>query len=291
MRFGILPPYRAGVAADPEWMAEFARHAEAVGFESIYVAEHVVVAAGYSSRYPYSRTGRMPLPDDCPIPDPIDLLCFLAGVTDRLVLATGVLVLPEHHPVALAKRIATLDVLSQGRARLGIGLGWIREEVEATGVDFDTRGARADEMVEVLRAFWADDEVTHRGEHFSVEGLISRPRPVRAGGVPIHIGGHSRAAARRAGRYGQGFQPLGLDDDALADRLAVLRAAAAAAGRDADAIELSLSGLVGDGGTTLDDVERAEELGAVRLVCGTRSGDLAEVKAQLSAFGDEVIHR
>ena len=142
MKFGILPPYRAGVTADPLWMVTFAQHAEAIGFESIYVAEHVVVPAGYETRYPYSSTGRMPLPEDCPLPDPLELLTFLAAVTERIVLATGVLVLPEHNPVLLAKRVATLDVLSGGRARLGIGLGWMREEVEACGTDFDTRGAR-----------------------------------------------------------------------------------------------------------------------------------------------------
>jgi probable F420-dependent oxidoreductase len=290
VQFGILPPYRAGVTADPTWMVEFARHAEEVGFESIYVAEHVVVTAGYASRYPYSGSGRMPLPDDCPIPDPIDLLCFLAGVTERIVLATGVLVLPEHHPVTLAKRVATLDVLSRGRARLGVGLGWMREEVEATGVDFDTRADRAEEMIEVLRALWTQDEVTHHGRFFALGRAMSRPHPVQPG-VPIHIGGHSRAAARRAGRVAQGFQPLGLDEGALADRLAVMREAATQAGRDPGIIELSLSGLVGEGGTTVDDAERAREQGAVRLVCGTRTGDLAELKDQMSRFAELVMYR
>jgi probable F420-dependent oxidoreductase len=288
MQFGILPPYRTGVTADPAWVVEFAQHAEALGFESIYVAEHVVVPAGYESQYPYSPKGRMPLPEDCPLPDPIELLTFLAAVTERIVLATGVLVLPEHNPVILAKRVATLDALSGGRARLGIGLGWMREEVEAVGVDFDSRGARTDEMIEALRILWTQPEPSFAGAHFSFERAISKPQPVQVGGVPIHVGGHSSAAARRAGRVAEGFQPLGLEGDALQDKLAVMRAAAIEAGRDPDVIELSLSGLVG--GTTLDDVKRAEDAGAVRLVMGTRTGDLAELKDEMSRTAEALIH-
>jgi probable F420-dependent oxidoreductase len=269
-------------------MVEFARHAEAIGFESIYVAEHVVVPAGYASRYPYSPKGRMPLPEDCPLPDPIELLTFLAAVTDRIVLATGVLVLPEHNPVILAKRIATLDVLSGGRARLGVGLGWMREELEAVGVDFDSRGARTDEMIDALRLLWTQPESTYSGEHFSFDRAISRPQPVQVGGVPIHIGGHSSAAARRAGRVAEGFQPLGLEGEALAEKLDVVRGAAIAAGRDPEVIEVSLSGVVG--GTTMDDVKRAEDAGAIRLVMGTRTGDLAELRDEMSRTAEALIH-
>lgn len=129
MQFGVIPPVRTGVTADPQWMASFARHAESCGFESIVLVEHAVVVSDYSSTYPYAASGRMPLPDDCPIPDPIDLLAYLAGVTERLVLATGVLVLPNHHPVVLAKRVATVDVLSGTRVRLCVGVGWMDEEL------------------------------------------------------------------------------------------------------------------------------------------------------------------
>ncbi|MEJ5254018.1 MAG: LLM class F420-dependent oxidoreductase [Acidimicrobiales bacterium] len=288
MLFGILPPYRAGVAADPAWMVEFAQHAEAVGFESLYTVEHVVVQAGYAARYPYAAGGRMPLPDECPIPDPLDLLAFLAGVTERIVLATGILVLPEHHPVQLAKRVATIDVLSGGRMRLGVGVGWMREEIEAVGVDFDTRGVRTDEAIEALRALWRDDEASFEGRFFSFHRAISRPQPVQPGGVPIHVGGHSAAAARRAGRFGDGFQPLGLDGDALALRMAQLRSAAEEAGRDPEAIELSLGGLLDAVGP--DEVHRAEACGATRLVLSTREADLRRLKDQMSAFAQQVIH-
>jgi probable F420-dependent oxidoreductase len=270
-------------------MLAFARHAEAVGFESIYVVEHVVVRVGYAERYPYAPGGRMPLPDDCPIPDPLELLAFLAAGTERIVLATGILVAPLHHPVQLAKRVATVDVLSGGRMRLGVGVGWMREELEAVGIDYADRGGRTDEVIEAMRALWSADEGAHRGERFAFEGLVSRPRPVQRDrdghpSVPVHVGGHSRAAARRAGRLGDGFQPLGLDDDALADRLRVMRESAERAGRDPSTIEVSLAGVLESTGPA--EVERAAAQGADRLVLSTRSAELAEVTDRLSAFAE-----
>ena len=148
---GLLPPYRLDVASDPAWMATFARHADEVGFESLLAVEHVAVPVGYESRYPYSDTGRMPLPEDCELPDPLDLLAWLAARTERLRLGTGILVLPEHHPLQLAKRCATIDRLSGGRLFLGVGVGWMREEVAALGIDPDERGSRTDEGIEALR--------------------------------------------------------------------------------------------------------------------------------------------
>lgn len=287
MNFGILPPYRTGVTADPDWMIAFAQLAESLEFESIYVVEHVVVPAGYAATYPYSETGRMPLPEDCPIPDPLELLAFLAAVTDRIVLATGILVLPEHNPLILAKRLATIDVLSGGRMRLGVGVGWMREELEAVGIDFDTRGARTDELIDAMRTLWTGDEGSYAGEFFSFERAVSRPQPLQAGGIPIHIGGHSNAAARRAGRVGDGFQPLGLDGEKLAQRLALLRRTAVDAGRDPDAIELSLGGLLDV--TDADAIKRAEDQGADRLVISTRFGDLDVLTAQMTDFSESHI--
>lgn len=282
MKFGILPPYRTGVTADPDWMGAFVRHAEALGFESVYVVEHVIVQAGYDENYPYAPSGRMPLPVDCAIPDPLELLAYLAGITERIVLGTGILVLPAHEPAMLAKRLATIDVLSKGRMRLGIGVGWQREELEAVGVDFGTRGARTDEAIEALQALWTQDEASYGGAFFSFDRVVSRPRPVQTGGIPIHVGGHSRAAARRAGRFGEGFQPLGLEGDELAARVAEMRSAAVDAGRDPDAIELSLGGLL----DLCDDaaLAAAEAAGAHRLVLSTRNGDLDETLAEMSAF-------
>jgi probable F420-dependent oxidoreductase len=269
-------------------MTGFARHAEACGFESVVLVEHAVVISDYESTYPYASSGKMPLPDDCRIPDPLDLMAYLAAVTDRITLATGVLVAPNHPPVVLAKRIATVDVLSGGRVRMCLGVGWMDEELAATGADPRTRGRRTDETIAALRALWADAGpagADFDGEFVSFHHAHSFPKPVRPGGVPLHIGGHSEAAARRAGRLGDGFQPLGLAGDVLTTRLAQMREAAEAAGRDAAAIELSLSGYLPT--LTEDEVATAEAAGATRLVASTSmSGDLSEIHDELSAFAE-----
>ena len=152
------------------------------------------------------------------------------------------LVLPNHHPVVLAKRAATLDALSGGRLRLCVGVGWLREEIEACGTEFASRGRRADEQLAVLRALWnvQPDGVTHRGEFFQFDNVVCSPKPITGQHLPVHIGGHSKAAARRAGRLGDGFQPLGVAGAQLAALLALMRDEAAAAGRDPGDIELTL---------------------------------------------------
>lgn len=287
VKFGLLPPYRTGAVAEPEWISRFAQHAESCGFESVYTVEHVVVPAGYTSTYPYSPDGRMTLPDHADIPDPLELLAFIAARTTTLRLGTGLIVLPEHHPVQLAKRLATIDKLSGGRLTIGVGVGWLREELEAMDVDPATRGRRADECIEALRVLWREEEPTFAGEFFSFTKACSHPKPVQPGGVPIHVGGHSAAAARRAGRLGDGFHPLGLAGEALTERVDQMRAAASDADRDPDEIELTLGGLLDQ----LDD-ERlaiAEKAGAVRLVLSTRVKAIDEMCAQLSTFADRFI--
>jgi probable F420-dependent oxidoreductase len=282
MKFAVIAPVAAGVTADPVWMATFARHVEACGFESIVAVEHTVLMTQYTSVYPYDNSGRVGLPADCPVPDPLDLLVFLAGHTERLGLATGVLVLPNHHPVVLAKRVATVDALSGGRLRLSVGMGWLKEEIEACGTEFTTRGRRADEQIEVMRLLWAEqpDGMSHHGEFFDFDNAACYPKP--GARVPIHIGGHSRAAARRAGRLGDGFQPLGVGGSELTDLIAVMRREATQVGRDPDTLELSLGHLV-----TKIDADRADKLaalGADRLVLAMPpTADFAEAWDLLSA--------
>src|SRR6202042_2444722 len=170
VKFAVVAPVAAGVTADPRWMAAFARHVEACGFESIVAVEHTVLATRYDSVYPYDPSGRVELASDCPVPDPLDLLAFLAAHTDRLGLATGVLVLPNHHPVVLAKRAATVDVLSAGRLRLCVGIGWMDEELRATGADPRSRGRRTDATIAALRVLWSDSGpagADFEGEFFS----------------------------------------------------------------------------------------------------------------------------
>jgi probable F420-dependent oxidoreductase len=282
MKFAVIAPVAAGITADPWWMTAFARHVEACGFDEIVAVEHTVLAATYDSVYPYDESGRVELAADCPVPDPLDLLGFITGHTTTLGLATGVLVLPNHHPVVLAKRVATVDALSGGRLRLCVGVGWLREEIEACGAPFGQRGRRADEQLEVMRLLWAanPEGATHSGEFFRFDNVTSYPKPAHR--VPIHIGGHSVAAARRAGRLGDGFQPLGVTGPRLTELVDVMRDEATRAGRDPASLELSLGHLVAK-----VDPERAGklgELGADRVVLAMPPlVDIEEAKDVISA--------
>ena len=275
VKFG-LSYNTAFVGTDPAMLKTIARHADDLGFESFYVPEHVAL-------YPGARVGDVEFPPDLQIADPLECLAFVAASTTTILLGTGVLLLPFHHPVVLAKRLATLDVLSSGRMRLfTIRVSSLPGEAAAVGVDFATRGRRADEAIDVLRALWAGDATgtSFDGEFYSFENVTSYPKPLQM--LPIHIGGSSAAAARRAGRRGDGFFAGGRLTPA--ERLAqieLMRATALAEGRDPEALEYTRWG-------SIDLEPRGAEAfaaqGVDRLVVSTNSTDLNEQRRQLEAF-------
>src|SRR3954464_2970885 len=162
---------------NPAGAVEAARAAEENGFESIWTVEHVVYPDDYASAYPYSPDGKMPAVPSTPIPDPLIWLAYVASVTTKIRLATGILILPERNPVVLAKELATLDHLSGGRVELGIGVGWLKEEFDALGISWARRGARTDEYISAMRALWASDGASFHGEFASFERVSSNPKP------------------------------------------------------------------------------------------------------------------
>jgi len=254
--------------------------AEAAGFESVWTVEHVLYPEGYESTYPYSPSGKMPGSGDSPIPDPMAWLSFVGATTTTLGLGTGILILPQRNPSVLAKEVATVDALTEGRVMLGIGVGWLREEFDALGVPWPRRGARTDEYIEVMRTLWSADAVSHDGEFVQFDRVSSNPKP-HDGPVPIHVGGHSRAAAERAGRIGDGFFP-GTGD--LGELIDIMRQTAADAGRDPSAIEVTAGAaeLSRDPGGAIEELE---SLGVHRMFVPAflffRSEDLAE---EMTAF-------
>jgi probable F420-dependent oxidoreductase len=275
MKFGLT--YNTGVyGTDPDQMIAVARHAEACGFESFYVSEHIAL-------YPGAAVGAVAFPPDTPIADPLIGLAFVAAATERILLGTAVLLLPYHYPVPLAKALATLDVLSKGRMRrLAVGVGALPGEAMAAGVDFASRGRRADEAIDVLRLLWAGDEngVSFDGEFFSFTSLTSFPKPL--GRLPIHIGGSSRAAARRAGLRGDGYFPGGgLTEQERAAQVDLMRETARAAGRDPAALEVTRWASID---MTADDVAKYAEAGVTRLVVPPAAPCLSEQEDQISAF-------
>ena len=284
MKFGIVYANTGAAAVDPEAAVSLAQIAEEAGFESLWTVEHVVVPAGYESQYPYSKSGKMPGGEESPIPDPLIWLTWVAAATQRIRLATGVMILPQRNPVVLAKELATLDLLSRGRVTFGVGIGWLREEFDAIGVPFEERAARTEETIAALRVLWTEAEPTFSGRFTSFEKAKLYPKPAQAGGPPIVIGGHSVAAARRAGRLGDGFFPARGDLSTLGDLLDEMRAAAKDAGRDADAIEVTTGGAI-----DLDGVKRYAEAGVHRLVVPPFGQSAEEWRTNLGRFGDEVI--
>lgn len=239
MRVGLIPAAGGTFSVDPHVVTEVAQTAEANGFDSIWVGEHVVMSP--REAYPGADQNRVGPSPTGSLPDPLDWLTFAAAITDELLIGTCILILPLHNPLILAKRLATIDRLSGGRMRLGIGVGWSAEEYESVGVDFASRGGRCNESIEVLRNLWSQEITSHDGDHFSFPPMHSFPKPVD-GHVPIWVGGDSEVAARRAGRLGDGYFPFGKDPDRLRTLVAVARRAAEAAGRDPDALELTCLG-------------------------------------------------
>ncbi|CAB4870434.1 unannotated protein [freshwater metagenome] len=288
MKFGIAF-VNTGPLAHPAAAATFARAAEAAGFESLWTVEHVVVPSGYTSEYPYSPNGKMPGPEDSDIPDPLIWLAYVAASTSTINLATGVLILPQRNPVVLAKEVATLDHMSSGRMHLGIGVGWLEEEFNALGVPFAKRGARADDYVAAMRALWRQDAATHHGEFADFEQCILRPRPA-ARRIPVHVGGHSATAARRAGRLGDGFFPAGGNHETIAGLYDIARAAALEAGRDPDSIEMTTGGNGAIGPNALAEVEALAEIGTARVIVPSFLF-WKDPEESLARFGEDVIAR
>ncbi|MBV8691595.1 MAG: LLM class F420-dependent oxidoreductase [Actinobacteria bacterium] len=284
MKFGIIFA-NIGPAVQPDYAARLGQLAEENGIESVWTVEHVVVPAGYESQYPYSPTGRMPGPEESPIPDPLIWLTYMAAVTTNLKLGTGVLILPQRNPVVLAKELATLDVLSKGRTILGIGVGWLEEEFNAIGIPFSERAARTDETVAALRELWTAEEPTFNGQFTSFEKAKMYPKPPQ-GQIPIVVGGHTKAAARRAGRLGDGFFPASTTPESLAELLEVMHKSAADAGRNGDAIEISAGGAM-----DVDGIKKFADLGVSRIVIPPLGFDEETLKAQLGQFNDNVISK
>jgi probable F420-dependent oxidoreductase len=272
-----------GPFIQPEGLTLLAQGAEEVGVESLWTVEHVVVPTGYESAYPYSKDGKMPGSEEAPIPDPLVWLTYAAAVTKKIKLATGIIILPQRHPFYLAKEASTLDVLSNGRLILGIGVGWLEEEFKALGVPFAKRGAITDESIGALRSLWDKGTSEHKGDYYQWAPVESNPKPL-SGRVPIVIGGHSKASARRAARHGDGFFPARADK--LDECLVELKAECERIGRDPSEIEITTGSL-----PTADEVKRLEDLGVSRFVVPPPGFTPDALKEGFDKLGNELISK
>jgi probable F420-dependent oxidoreductase len=283
-----LPVY--GGAATREGVIGVARRLEELGYDSLWVSDHVVIPWTIASRYPYNATGDFPLSPDTDFLEPLTTLTVAAAVTSRARLGTSVLVLPHRHPVLTAKMLATLDHLAPGRVILGAGVGWMREEIELFGVPHARRGAWTDEAIRVMRACWRDDRVSFKGEFFRFDELGCRPRPA-LGTIPVWIGGHTARALERVAALGDGWHAAFPTADALRDGIARLREACAAVKRDPATLTISARlGLAArrPSAELVSELRTLRDLGVAHVILETRMRDAGEMLQTYERFATEV---
>ena len=286
MQVGIQLP-QMGASATPDRIREFAQAAEAGGFDILWAVDHVVMHRdGTSGRYPYSPDGNLPprFVAEENLLEPMGLLFYLASLTSTIQLGTSVLILPMREPVLHAKLMASLDFLTGGRFILGAGVGWWKEEFEALSVPFNERGRRMDECLALLRAFWTEDYVTFQGEFYQLDGWACNPKPIRR--IPIWLGGDSPQQLRRVGQVADGWIATPRDRAILWEHFATAKRAAEAAGRDPDALTISMNSGAFLKHDTMEETARAlvaireEGVDATTIVVNPAAPDCAEVLEQ-----------
>ncbi len=285
MKVGLA--FASSISIDGESALEICRRAEAVGFESVWGGEHVLLPDSIESRYPYTPDGKIPAEPDTPIPDPLIWLAFVAAVAPKLRLGTCILIVPQRNPLVLAKELATLDHLSGGRVELGLGVGWMKEEFDALGVAWERRGARNDEYIAAMRALWAGPHAEFHGEFVDFQPATCSPRPVN-GSIPVLVGGDTDAAIRRAVRIADGYFPGEGDFERLGKLLGRLRRVAEQEDRDPDSIEINAMF-----GAQLADpaagVEQMAELGVGRIMIPAFAFAGPGGLDRLSEFGERIV--
>jgi probable F420-dependent oxidoreductase len=236
MRLGFGLP-QSGPLAGPDALTAAAQRAEALGYASVWTIDRLLWPVKPRSKYPASADGRLPSPAKRVL-DPLDALTFVAARTERIALGTSVLVLPFYQPVLLARRLTTIDVLSNGRLRLGIGTGWAVDEFEAAGVPFNERGARADEALRLLKTFWMTNPVSFDGRFTQVAESVNDLRPVQRPHPPIYVAAFTPRTMRRVALEADGWMPAGVPIADMRTMFAAIERMAADAGRDPAHLEL-----------------------------------------------------
>jgi len=311
MRYGFYLPTR-GETATPEALETLVRRGEALGFASVMIADHIAFPSVIRSKYPYTVNGVFPGQGDAL--EQLALMAFIAGKTTSLRLVTSVMILPYRNPVATAKTLATIDVLSRGRVTVGVGVGWLREEFEALGApDFDRRGAVSDEYLRIFKTLWTESPASFTGEFYRFDSVRCLPQPVQKPHPPIWVGGHTRAALRRVAKLGDGWHPVGanpavpLTPPELSSLLDELRRLTEAEGRDPSKLTISFKAPVYDAGRpgaapstgarrpfsgsaeqVAGDVATYARLGVSELIFDFRSESLSESLERMERFASAI---
>ena len=307
--FGTSLPSR-GEMAGPEQLRNVAQRAEALGYDHVWVSDHIILPKKVDSFYPYAEDGVATFKPNEPYYEPLSALNFIAGCTQRVRLGTHVLIIPYRNPVLTAKILSTLDVLSGGRVILGAGVGWMEEEFQAMGLDtYKDRGAVTDEYLQVYKELWTKEDASFDGKYYQISDTGFEPKPVQKPHPPVWIGGHSGPAVRRAAKYGDGWMPIGLrppailEPEELAGKIARLRKLTVEAGRAEDAVALTFStGVVfndaagssrawmqGNPDQIASDLRQYQDLGVSNFIVNFQGGTVPELQENMERFSREVI--
>ena len=291
MQIGLsIPNFLSG-----ESLKRFVQRAEALGFESVLVGDHVVLPTSGTNQYPYTADGSFARPAEDPFLETMTLLGYVAACTEQIKLGSTVIILPYRNPVVQAKMFASLDVLTNGRMICGVGVGWLEKEFDTLGVPYADRGPMSDEFLEMFRILWTEAEPEFQGKYYQFDGISFYPKPIQ-NPLPIWVGGHTRRALRRTVRYGDCWHTTRQTPDFVAQHLPYLRQEAERGGRDPESITISLKrslhftdigigerggvrtggAMIGSTQEVLDDVYYCRELGIDQLTYDFRAEGIDE---------------
>lgn len=305
MQFGFSLP----TVMDGDALCRFARTAEALGFESIWAYDHVVLPTAPTTQYPYSSDGSFPRAGSEPFLEAMTVLSYVAACTERVRIGSTVIIVPYRNPVVQAKMFASLDVLSGGRAICGVGVGWLEKEFETLDVPYSERGPMTDEYLAIFKDLWTESAPEFHGKYYSYDGIQFYPKPLQKPHIPIWVGGHSKRAVRRAVKYGDAWHVTRHTPEYVAGLLPYLHEQADAAGRDPAEItislkralhftDLGLSGGAGVGTTgavvgTADDVaedaRRCQKAGIQQLTYDFLTEDMDQCIRIIEHFAEKVV--
>jgi probable F420-dependent oxidoreductase len=279
-----------GRTADPDIIAQIARQAETVGFDSIWAPEHVVLFddAAYASQYPYNDTGRIGI-TDAALLDPFTALTFAAAHTERLKLGTGIFLVPQRHPLVVAKMVASLDRLSKGRFLFGVGIGWLKEEFRALGISPERRAQRTCEYLDAMRTVWTQANPAFDGEFCSFPAVKSLPKPVQQPHPPVIFGGNSAPALRRAVYHGDGWFGFNLSPQEAASSIQQLHVHAREAGRSTEDLFIAVSPGEKMPQMTLDGLKQYCDAGVKQVILRLPTASPDRIDAALEEMAETLI--
>ena len=304
MRYGFALPK----STDGSELVKFAKAVEDLGFESVWVGDHIVLPAEETDQYPYTPDGRFVSRPDDPQLDAFIVLSYIASSTSTVDIGTTVAIVPYRNPILQAKMFATLDVLTGGRAVCGVGVGWLEKEFDVLGASYPDRGPVTDEYLQIFKTLWTEQEPEFHGEHYDFDGIYFAPKPVRDGHIPIWVGGHTRRAVRRTVKYGDAWHPTRQTPEFVAHHLPYMHEYCETVGRDPAEITMSLKrtlhftdlgmeegpanrsngALIASTGEVIEDVRSCIEIGIDQLTFDFRTAGIDDCIRTMEHFATMV---